>query len=221
MVNGYIQLFDYQLHPCSLNIYRTYLYGAIGICVIGPNVLVAGQDRIDILDRNYQLQSSVDLVKFCPRWICGSKSGNILVTVSNGFLILDSGGNMIKHVIINYLFDYLTVPDGICVNSRDEIYIVDSNGCSILVFDQQGNFLRKFGHRGKDYYGFTNPCEICIDSCDNIYVSDKDQKRIYIFDPNELQIQQIPTSVVPCGLCVIDRMLFVTSIEGVIKKYIN
>lgn len=51
----------------------------------------------------------------------------------------------------------------------------------VQVFDDQGNFLMKFGSYGKGKGQFNSPDGIAIDPFDIMYVADTDNHRIQVF----------------------------------------
>jgi len=72
-------------------------------------------------------------------------------------------------------------PEGICINSKNQIIVTDSWNYYIQIFDEDGKFILKFGSEGDDEQ-FNGARGIAIDHDDNIYVVDSWNNRIQIFN---------------------------------------
>ena len=81
-------------------------------------------------------------------------------------------------------------PNGIAIDSLDNVYIVDShqpnikNFDHIKKFDSNGNFITKWGNNGTGNGEFDRPEDIAVDSQDNVYVAEWGNNRIQKFDSN-------------------------------------
>lgn len=83
-------------------------------------------------------------------------------------------------------------PAGIAVNDeRNEIYIADVAGHAVLVFDPQGNLLRRFGRHGAGLGEFNFPTHIAIGPEGQLAVTDSMNFRIQLFSPEGKPIQAI------------------------------
>ena len=76
-------------------------------------------------------------------------------------------------------------PEGIAVNDRDEIIVVDTHNHRVQVFDSKGTFLRSFGCKGKNPGEFSHPYGIAIGNNGNIFISEWDNHRVQIFSCEE------------------------------------
>jgi tripartite motif-containing protein 71 len=75
-------------------------------------------------------------------------------------------------------------PQGIAIDSSDNVYVADSSNDRIQKFDSNGNFITKWGTEGEVGGQFYYPEGIAIDSSDNVYVADSSNNRIQKFDSN-------------------------------------
>jgi DNA-binding beta-propeller fold protein YncE len=77
-------------------------------------------------------------------------------------------------------------PFGIDIDSKDSIFVVDAWNQRIQKFDNNGNFITKWGNWDTGRHGeFQNPDVIAIDpKTDEVYVHDSDNYRIQKFDNN-------------------------------------
>lgn len=73
-------------------------------------------------------------------------------------------------------------PAHITVDSKGNIYVVDTMNGRIQIFDQEGRFLRAFGKLGDGAGMFARPKGIGLDSEGNIYVVDAGFNNIQIFN---------------------------------------
>lgn len=77
----------------------------------------------------------------------------------------------------------LEFPSDIAIDSKENIYVVDSHNHRILKFDSGGNSILSFGKQGKEQGEFLYPQSIAIDPFDNVFVSDLNNNRIQLFSP--------------------------------------
>ena len=73
-------------------------------------------------------------------------------------------------------------PSGVAVDSKERIYVADTLGEAVFVFDLQNKSLAMLGTEPTGR--LTSPFGIAIDSQDNVYVSDVKQKQVIIYDPD-------------------------------------
>jgi len=72
-------------------------------------------------------------------------------------------------------------PEDIALDSKGNLYILDSGNHRIQKFSPQGSFISSFGQIGQGPGDFNNPTSIEIDPYDTIYVADPRNHRICIF----------------------------------------
>ncbi len=73
-------------------------------------------------------------------------------------------------------------PKGIAVDGAGNVYVADSYNHRVLVFDEQGDFLRQWGSQGNAPGQFQEPWGIAVDGEGNVYVADTWNHRIQKFD---------------------------------------
>ncbi len=69
------------------------------------------------------------------------------------------------------------------VDSAGRIYVTDPEGYRVLIFNNVGEYLGRFGNFGADVNSFGLPNGIAIDAQDNIYIADSGSNRILKFSP--------------------------------------
>ena len=72
-------------------------------------------------------------------------------------------------------------------DSAGRVYVGDPEGYQVLVFDDAGQFLMRFGQYGFDMASFTLPLGMAFDDGDNLYVVDSDNSRVLKFQAESLQ----------------------------------
>jgi len=116
--------------------------------------------------------------------------------------VVDTGGvtaNQEEHRVRTYdvatgkhLFDIGTrgglegqfnLPLQAAVGPDELLYVLDSGNFRVQVFDQDGNFIRKFGKVGRNYGDFARPKAIAIDPDGLVYVVDTAFSNFQIFTP--------------------------------------
>jgi len=73
-------------------------------------------------------------------------------------------------------------PVAICVDSQNNIYVLDQGNNLVQKFDKNGEFLYQWGKSGIKEGEFDSPSAIAVDKEDNIYVVDTINNRIQKFD---------------------------------------
>ncbi len=74
-------------------------------------------------------------------------------------------------------------PEGITVDSLNNIYVVDTTNFRIQKFDSNGMFISKFGGLGSGNGYFLMPTDIIVDSLGYMYVTEMHHNRVQKFDP--------------------------------------
>jgi len=77
-------------------------------------------------------------------------------------------------------------PTKIALDTKENLYVVDSGNCRIQKLNLSGEFLSSFGEKGEEKDKFQNPFDIAIDKNDQIFISDTISNRIYQFTPQGL-----------------------------------
>ncbi len=71
----------------------------------------------------------------------------------------------------------------IATDSAGRIYVTDPEGYRVLIFNQFGDYLGRFGSFGTGANQFGLPVGIAIDADDNIYVADAHNNRVVKYPP--------------------------------------
>jgi len=116
-----------------------------------------------------------------PEAICsgkGAKSDYLLVADYNNdrVQIVTSDGKFERHIRCES-------PMGVCVDSKNNIYISEYSNGRILVFDWDGDQILSIGSKGRLQGEVTHPCHLWFDDLrDQLLVAHRDNSRIQIFD---------------------------------------
>lgn len=184
------------------------------ICVSGSEVFVfdSENNRIQIFDQDYKPIRSISTGFANSCAICVSKQGNILLANVHRYItVLNQEGRLIKIIGSLGVKDSPFVSiDDICINSRDEIIVVEQYVHRVQIFNQDGLFLQSFGSCGNYPEQFFHPRAICVDRQDNILVADEQNYRISIFNSRGVPIRQIRTLGPPTKICVWGRKIVTT-----------
>jgi uncharacterized protein (TIGR03663 family) len=126
-----------------------------------PYPLVPGSREMEVWVRR-DLASNVDPAE------AGAAGSGTLKLVADQVLNLPNGGNG---------------PTGVVVDSKNTVYVADTNNHQVHVFDAQGNFVRSLGGFGSGQQQFFEPRGLAVDAQDNLYVADTWNARIVKFSP--------------------------------------
>ena len=75
-------------------------------------------------------------------------------------------------------------PEGIIVDSNDNLYVNDIHSNEIKKYDINGNFILKWGDQYVNGIPINHPHSSEIDNQGNIYITDQNNKRVIKFSPN-------------------------------------
>ena len=75
-------------------------------------------------------------------------------------------------------------PEGIIVDSNDNLYVNDIQSNEIKKYDINGNFILKWGNQTVNGIPINHPHSSEIDKQGNIYITDQNNKRVVKFSPN-------------------------------------
>ena len=75
-------------------------------------------------------------------------------------------------------------PEGIIVDSNDNLYVNDIQPNEIKKYDINGNFVLKWGNQTINGISLNHPHSSEIDKQGNIYITDQNNKRVIKFSPN-------------------------------------
>lgn len=73
-------------------------------------------------------------------------------------------------------------PHDVAVDKKGNIYVADTLGGRIMVFDENGKFLFKFGNKSYGVGEIRKPSGVAVAPNGNIYVADRGASKILIFD---------------------------------------
>ena len=136
-----------------------------------------------------------------PYGVAVDSKGDIFVTdnVNNNVQKFDRDGNMTlkwgtKPILRwrgglgfsaeGYLaqLGFFNGPTGIAIDSRNNVYVMDTGNHRIQKFSNWGQFITAWGALGTKFGEFNTPTGIAIDREDNIYVVEQLNKRVQKFD---------------------------------------
>jgi ABC-type Fe3+ transport system permease subunit/streptogramin lyase len=82
-------------------------------------------------------------------------------------------------------------PEGLCVDTHDQLYVTDSCNHRIQIFSSDGKFLRSYGKPGSGLGELSYPYDICVDTAGRQYVCEFGNSRIQVFDERNQPVEII------------------------------
>lgn len=98
-------------------------------------------------------------------------------TDTNAFYKLDMGTLAISNTVTG-----LNNPQGIAVDSADNIYVANAGTNTIRKYDSGLTFVDDFGSAGSGDGQFSTPKGLAFDASDRLYVCDSGNDRVQVFD---------------------------------------
>jgi DNA-binding beta-propeller fold protein YncE len=140
----------------------------------------------------YEIDSSAVPGGFQPFFLALDSSNNVCVTVHVARVVkFASGGNYLTQwgdcCSGNGAFYY---PEGIAVDSSNNVYVVDNGNNRVEKFDSNGSYLTQWGSQGTNNGQFESPEGIAVDSGNNVYVMDNGNNRVEKFDSGGIYLTQ-------------------------------
>ncbi|XP_078618811.1 protein meiotic P26-like [Branchiostoma floridae x Branchiostoma japonicum] len=171
------------------------------------NLWVVGNTRFAGFAVQYNKQGRV-LRKFDLQrsgWSRGvavdTRRNHILITQTTGdwdkphgeVLVFSPDGTFVRTVGQQQGMKYLWF---ITVDREGNILVSDIWNHSIYIFNEDGQFLFKFGGKGSGVGQLQDPHGICTDGAGNIIVADRDNRRVEMFDKTGKFLKHITTDMV-------------------------
>ncbi|MFC1504707.1 NHL repeat-containing protein, partial [Spirochaetota bacterium] len=214
------------------------------------SICVDNEGYVYVADfRNFRIQKFDQTGAHVTNWGSqGNESGqfndpcDIAVDTEGNIYVADTFNSRVQKFSPDYIFMQswigLYVPRGIAVGGDNRVYVANTGGNSIHIFDTEGNRVTEIGRKGTGPLEFIEPIGITVHSDGNIYVCDKGNKRIQVISPKGTFIREIKISgwegqvfVEPYiavsqknEILVTDptaNALFIFSIDGELKNKLN
>jgi len=174
---------------------------ALGVTLTGKMLVVdSGNNRVQFItpDKKMGYQFGKPGRKAghfsSPEGIAINSKGEIYVadTMNNRLQVFTLDGIYLRTIstinVTNKEYDMedfeLRLPKSIAMNSKDEIYILDSSNNRVILIDEYGRLLRIIENNEEGINRFGKIIDIALDENDNLYIADQGNYRIQIFDSN-------------------------------------
>ncbi|XP_078584995.1 protein meiotic P26-like [Branchiostoma floridae x Branchiostoma japonicum] len=151
------------------------------------------------------------------------RGNNLVVTkvVENGNSVVQvfkQNGTLLRTVGDEQGMEY---PHYVTVDKEGRVLVSDSAGPYVYVYDQEGEFLFKFGGWGEGEGQLNRPHGICTDSLGRIFVADSGNDRVDMFDSSGGFLSHaIPDIKQPLAVAITRRgNLVVSNSENVITVF--
>jgi len=174
-----------------------FLLGKTADRIVKPyGIVIDSNERLIVADTVFRRLHIFDIKTGKYTWIDEFKNSGFIspigVAVDREDNIYVSEPELDKVIVFSkkgkFLFeikDNLLRPTGIAINNNEGLlYVVNTGGHNLSVYQLNGKYLYTFGERGGETGRFNYPTDIHIDNQGFIYVTDSMNFRIQIFDKN-------------------------------------
>ncbi len=129
----------------------------------------------------------------------------------------ESGEGDYLFSIYGFEGDLLRRPSSVGIADNGDIFVADTGKRRIVVFDEDGNFVRVYGDAGQEELQIWEPIDVAVASDGRSYVLDKGQKKVVIYD-SAYQANGVITfeEEYPLSITIEDDQLFLTTESGVL-----
>jgi hypothetical protein len=108
--------------------------------------------------------------------------GNILLVDSIKATVFSAGkGSNSFSPLAMGLREYLNFATGITTDRKGTIYIVDENGCGIVMLGQDGSYLGRQLSMGWNEGLLYYPAQMCVNEKGEVFIADRGNSRVQIF----------------------------------------
>jgi DNA-binding beta-propeller fold protein YncE len=156
------------------------------VAVDGERLLVSDQELQGVHMINLQTGKGRFFAKGDDRYFVSPVGVAIIgdrFAVADGSLaavfLLDNRGRLVRRI---EPADGFKRPTGLAYDPQhDELYVVDTVANNVIVFDIEGNELRRFGDAGSDVEQFNFPTHVFVDQRGRVLVTDSLNFRVQVF----------------------------------------
>jgi DNA-binding beta-propeller fold protein YncE len=138
----------------------------------------------DLEQKRYRrLDDEVAALLDSPVGIAIDDAGRVYLadSVRGKIFVLDEGGRLIGEMGEGLLVR----PTGLALGpAHENLYVVDTAACRVVIFDRTGREVGRFGQRGAQVGEFNFPTYIAVGPDGTVQVSDSLNFRVQIFDPS-------------------------------------
>ena len=89
----------------------------------------------------------------------------------------------------NYLFTRIS---RICIDSQGKLFVLDSQDNCVKVYDNNGNYIKTFGSKGKGPGELQQAFKMAVDTANNIALNERGNRRFSLFDNNGIHLKIVP-----------------------------
>lgn len=170
-------------HRTMVRPYGTHVSESGMLCVTDPGMGAVHQ--FDLKNSKYrQIKKFGQKSLVSPIGVAMNESGDLYVSDSilRKVFVFGPRGEPVREIGGE---DRFFRPTGVAIHFLlKRLYVTDTQGQSIQVFDLDGKFLFHFGRRGNNRGEFNFPTSLAIDRDGNLYVNDSLNYRIQVFSPD-------------------------------------
>jgi len=135
-------------------------------------------------------------------------------------IVTGPGGVRMRHLFSIYGYgkdpsQLLSKPYDVATDKKGNIYISDTGNSRVLVFDDSGDFLFKFGTKGKKRGQFETPLGIAVGADGRIYVADRILNKVLIFNSKGKFIKEFKV-MMPLVLAVANSKVYIATYGPII-----
>ncbi len=195
IIQGPIFTSTYKDTDMTVHVGQTYTYEITTLDNTGDEVvisLVSGPDWLELRDADQVPGTAI---------LSGTPSGQgylgdhpVVIKASDGTYITQQSFDIYVFSQEEYRFErmwpelaqpwYFLSPEGIAMDERGYIYVLDTGNHRVLKFNESGQFITRWGHYGSGDGEFVSPGDIAVGPEGNVHVADTGNHRVQKFKPN-------------------------------------
>lgn len=140
--------------------------------------------RLQRFSRNCNTVTIIAPHEISHAWsACVTETDDIVISLCNErcVKVLNQHGDVLRKVGVGML----QLPTGVACDTKGRIIVCDENADRVMIFDNNGKFIKYLGHTDSEQVHFSKPRYVCVSYNGDIIISDSGNHSVKVFNLND------------------------------------